>query len=304
MTGELAEHLKNSRERILRKGLSVTGQKELPYGVQLMLTRGEHRCAVNLYHSKKKGCSAVGSGGDTALLGEVLAVLSETPTSLHSGGTRTGTDEAGKGDYFGPLVASAVCCGEETARQLVSMGAGDSKRLSKPVVRNLYERITEMAGVVYSVCVVQPEEYNSLFSRFSAGGMNSLDIQAMAHGKALSAVLEKVDGTGRVVIDRFCDMKRLKPWLPSGLEGVELLVRAEDKEPAVAAASIIARSVYLDHLKVISRRYSLDIRPGAGEQIDATGRRLVQLFGEGVLVETAKVHFSNTRRITGRLDRS
>ena len=306
MTPELEEHLARCLRKLESSAVSVRERKELPYGIQLKLHKGNRTCAVNLYHSRKKGSSVVGSGGDGLLLNEVLEMLAASghKENLPYSGTRTGTDEAGKGDYFGPLVAAAVWCPREKAEKLKLMGAGDSKRLSARTVRELYEKITEMDGIVYSVCSIPPGEYNSLFAGFSSRGMNSLDIQAMAHGKAISGVLRKTGDLGTLVIDRFCDMKRLKPWLPEELGNIVLMVKAEDKEPAVAAASILARSVYLEQLSLISGRYGMDLRPGAGHLVDQAGRQLVSRFGSGVLPDTAKLHFSNTQRITGGLDLS
>lgn len=305
MTAELQKHLSSSVEKLELAGIKVIQRRELPYGIQLKLQKQSRTCALNLYHSKKKGCSAVASGGDDILLEEVITLIKEAPpgSSLLYSGTRTGTDEAGKGDYFGPLVVAAVCCGEENARKLLSMGAGDSKRLSRKKVQDIYEKITEMDDIVYSVFVLAPAEYNRLFAEFSSRGMNSLDMQAMAHGKAVEGVLEKAGNAGTIVIDKFCHMKRLKPWLPDKLGRVELMVKAEDKEPAVAAASIVARSVYLEQLARLSLKYGVAFTPGAGEQVDATGRKLVLASGDEILVDTAKIHFSNTLRITRGLDR-
>lgn len=300
MSPELKLHLRDSLNKISKAGISVVGQKELPYGVQIKLKKKGFFCAVNLYHSQKKGSTVVGSGGDDNLLKDVLSILSGTPVveKLLFRGRRTGTDEAGKGDYFGPLVAAAVSCEEKAAQELLRMGAGDSKRLSAGTVRELYEKITEMKGISYSVCSVSPVEYNSLFASFKARGMNSLDIQAMAHGKAIAGVLELIGNPGIIVIDRFCDMKRLKPWLPGNSFRIELMTKAEDKEPAVAAASIIARSVYLDEIAILSGICGIKLKPGAGENIDRIGRELVSAKGENILIRSAKLHFSNTVRIT------
>lgn len=300
----LKKHLTQSLSRLNDAGITVESEKELPYGVQLKLSRGETSCAVNLYHSKKKGPSTVGSGGDQGLLNQALQLLARTPlyTTLETKGIRTGTDEAGKGDYFGPLVAAAVRCDEQTAKLLREMGAGDSKRLSAATVESLYGKITVMENIHWWVHAVEPHEYNTLFASLRRRGMNSLDIQAMAHGKAIEGVLKKAGGTGTIIIDKFCSMERLKPWLPEGANNIELMVRAEDREPAVAAASIIARSVYLIRLKELSGKYGVTLRPGAGSEVDATGRTLVAKQGEAVLPLVGKIHFSNTLRMTGGLD--
>ena len=94
-------------------------------------------------------------------------------------------------------------------------------------------------------------------------------------------------------------MERLKPWLTIPLSKVELRVRAEDSEPAVAAASIIARSVYLEELERLSEYCGVSLSPGAGSPVDSIGRQLIHSKGDAILLETAKVHFANTIRITG-----
>ncbi len=300
---ELKKHLARSLTRLNNAGIAVDGQKELPYGVQLKLSRGETRCAVNLYHSKKKGYSTVASGGDQSLLDEALSLLAPSPVSsqaaLETKGIRTGTDEAGKGDYFGPIVAAAVRCDEQTAKLLRSMGAGDSKRLPAATVEDLYRKITEMQNIHWWVHSVEPKEYNALFASLTNRGMNSLDIQAMAHGKAIEGVLKKAGGTGTIIIDRFCSMERLRPWLPDGAKNIQLMVKAEDKEPAVAAASIIARSVYLIRLEELSGIFGVTLKPGAGSDVDGIGRLLVKSKGAAVLPMVGKIHFSNTLRMTG-----
>jgi ribonuclease HIII len=302
MSPELERYLAASLKKLSDRGITASATKELPYGVQLKLTGNGLACAVNLYYSKKKGLSAVPSGGDRSLLDEVTTLLVDNPPDgrLSIRGIRVGTDEAGKGDYFGPLVAAAVSCGEDECRQLLEMGTGDSKRLSRGKVRELYEKITEMEGIVYSVCSIPPLEYNGLFAGFQSRGMNSLDMLARAHGIAIDGILKKGAMPANIIIDRFCDMKRLKPWLPATNARIELLVRAEDREVSVAAASIIARSVYLEELESLSNRFGVELSPGAGESIDHTGQNLVVLNGENSLVHTAKVHFVNTLRITHR----
>ncbi|MCD4706415.1 MAG: ribonuclease HIII [Candidatus Sabulitectum sp.] len=297
---ELKKHLEATVNKLSSMGVSVREQKELPYGVQLTLTGYGSSCRINLYYSKKKGNSVVQAGGDRSFLELVLAQISSAtaPSVNIPPGLRAGSDEAGKGDYFGPLVVAAVACEQAAARALIAMGVGDSKKLSAAKVRELYEKITVMNDVRYAVCSILPGEYNRLFDRFKLQGKNSLDTLAMAHGKAFKDLFAGEAKPAMVVVDKFCEMKRLQPWLTIPVSIVELRVRAEDSEPAVAAASIIARSIYLDELARLSDQYGVTLTPGAGAPVDSIGRALVLLKGDTVLLETAKVHFANTGRIT------
>lgn len=296
---ELSRHLEATVKKLSSMEVSVVKQKELPYGVQLSLTGYGSSCRINLYHSKKKGNSVVQAGGDKSLLelilGQVKSVA-EYSVSVPPG-LRAGSDEAGKGDYFGPLVVAAVACRQSTANALTAIGVGDSKKLSAVKVRELYEKITLMSDVSYSVCSISPREYNRLFDAFKRQGKNSLDTLAMAHGRAFGDLFTEGEEPDGVVVDKFCEMKRLSPWLTIPVSKVELRVRAEDSEPAVAAASIIARSVYLDELARLSSLCGIALIPGAGAPVDRLGKKLVQLNGDDILLETAKFHFANTNRI-------
>jgi len=300
ISADLEKHFESTVGVLEPLGISVIDQKELPYGVQLLLDDGHSSCRINLYHSLKKGCSTVQAGGDRLLLERVLTVISlKQGCSQHvPSGLRAGSDEAGKGDYFGPLVVAAVACAKPAADSLVRMGAGDSKKLTAGTVLKLYEAITVMSDIKYAVCSISPREYNRLFTEFKQIGKNSLDILAMAHGKAFAELTALGVIPEAVVVDKFCEMRRLIPWLPEFRCEVELRVRAEDSEPSVAAASIIARSVYIEELAKLSAYCGVSLSPGSGAPADAIGKKLVGLRGDAVLYETAKVHFANTGRIT------
>ncbi len=302
MSNPLLEHQKNVTEKLLEVNVHVTEIKDLPYGVQLFLSDNRANCKINLYNSKKKGNSIVQAGGDKNLLSLVLSHLSLVgkPNLDIPSGCRIGSDEAGKGDYFGPLVVAAVGCKRNTAESLLQMGVGDSKKLSHSKVKELYEKITVMSDIEYSVCSISPLKYNQMFEEFKHTGRNSLDILAFAHGEVLNSLSKKTEESFKVVVDKFCNMNRLSPWLKIPVSQVELRVRAEDTEPVVAAASIIARSVYLTELSRFSLKYDFVFTPGSGASVDVLGRRLVSRFGKHVLTEIAKEHFANTKRISSK----
>lgn len=299
MANPLLEHQKNVTEKLGDFNIFVTETKDLPYGVQLFLTDRRASCKINLYNSKKKGNSIVQAGGDKALLSSVLSHLSllSKPDIDVPFGFRVGSDEAGKGDYFGPLVVAAVGCERNTAITLSKMGVGDSKKLSDSRIRELYEKISIMEGIKYSVCALSPLEYNAMFDEFKHTNRNSLDILASAHAKVINYFSNEKKDNFKVVVDKFCNMNRIGSWLEIPLSDVELRVRAEDTEPVVAAASIIARSVYLLELSRLSRKYDCTLSPGAGAKVDNIGSILVSKFGSKVLREIAKEHFVNTERI-------
>ncbi|MFO7627462.1 MAG: ribonuclease HIII [Candidatus Fermentibacteraceae bacterium] len=277
------------------KGIVTVREKRLVNGMQATLEKEGKTCRINYYWSVKKGFSHVPAGGDSHLLSLVSGVLSGKPVPGAITGLRIGTDEAGKGDWFGPLVAAGVACDDTVAAGLASAGVADSKTLSNRRVLELLDVVRDMNGVFWSSRVVPPPEYNRLFSDFAVRGMNSLDIQAMAHGEVITDLLCRT-GAKQVVVDRFCPGERLAPWITGTGFTLSLRCRAED-DPVVAAASIIARGLYLQSLEALSLELGVAIAPGSGAPADTTGRQLVKARGIGVLYQCAKVHFGNYSRI-------
>jgi ribonuclease HIII len=74
---------------------------------------------------------------------------------------RIGTDESGKGDYFGPLVVAGVFLPEGQESVLAELGVKDSKKFSDNRVRALADLIKK--GYTHSIVAIGPEKYNGLY---------------------------------------------------------------------------------------------------------------------------------------------
>lgn len=205
--------------------------------------------------------------------------------------TCVGSDESGKGDYFGPLVVAAVVMGPEDLPAFEGHSIKDSKKLTTKGMRATAALIRET--LASEVVVLMPEKYNELYE--DIGNLNKL--LAWAHGAALEGALEKRDAE-RVVIDQFCRreqlVSRLKPKTLS--KELEIRPRAESN-PACAAASILAATTFDRKLRDLSEVAQLTLPKGAGRPVDLAARRLVGNRGTGILKKVAKVHFANTRKL-------
>jgi ribonuclease HIII len=283
-----------ARDILTAKGVRTMAEKRLSNGLQASLSFNDAACRMNYYWSPGKGFSAVPAGGDRDLLEMALSLLRGTPAPGLISGLRIGTDEAGKGDWFGPLVAAGAAGDDSVAQRLASLGVRDSKTLCDSRVLDLYRDMSLLQGLTLSVRVVAPREYNTLFKEYSLKGMNSLDIQAMAHGEVIGDLLHTVPAR-TVVVDRFCSEERISPWLPAGDYRLVLRCRAED-DPLVAAASVAARAIYLMELKRLSAGLPEKLVSGSGSPADSVGRNLVKSRGSAVLFDVAKVHFCNYSR--------
>jgi len=74
-------------------------------------------------------------------------------------------------------------------------------------------------------------------------------------------------------------------------------VRAES-DPAVAAASVLARAAFLRSLDGLSARVEIELPRGAAHVIPAA-RRVYAQGGLKQLGQVAKLHFKTTKQVTG-----
>ncbi|MCA9538151.1 MAG: ribonuclease HIII [Myxococcales bacterium] len=207
-----------------------------------------------------------------------------------------GSDEAGKGDYFGPLVVAGVAVKRADLEVLHTLGVDDSKALADSRLPEMVQAITALCDT--EVFFIGPAKYNELHGRM--GNINRM--MAWAHGRVLEALIERGGETGPdwLLVDRFApDAVMLQGLGPRGrATRFDQWPKAEE-DPAVAAASVLARAAFLRGLASLSKRFGLNLPPGAGPQVLTAGRRFLEAHGRGMLGEVAKVHFDTTRQIGG-----
>ncbi len=282
--------------RILREdGIRLENRRDLVNGIQIRFADSSYSCRFNFYYSKKKGFTIIPAGGDTVLIKRIEDLLPTDEAQLPDE-TWIGTDEAGKGDYMGPLTVAAVYADTSLAAELKDIGVTDSKKLSDKAIREYARGIRSIAPGFSTVISVNSAEYNRRFVQLKVSGKNSLDLLAECHAEAITRLLKNVRMPARIIIDKFCPEKRIRYLLPAGDYELDLRVRGES-DSAVAAASILARDAYLDGLEIITDRYEIKAMPGAGKETDSICREFVKKYGSDVLDSIAKVHFKNTMKI-------
>jgi ribonuclease HIII len=138
-----------------------------------------------------------------------------------------GSDEAGKGEWLGPMVVAAVALTPTQASDLRAEGVMDSKDLSLDRISELANVIAKLSTALKTV-TLPPDAFNALLKEFHDEGKNLNDLLACR------------------VID---------------LDSVDLIQRphAED-EIAVAASSIVARNAREDWIDETSARLEMNLR--------------------------------------------
>ncbi len=202
-----------------------------------------------------------------------------------------GTDESGKGDYFGPLVIAAFFMPEGQAGVLRELGVKDSKRTSDRRSEEIARVLR--SGYICSVVAIGPEKYNELYEKFR----NLNRLLAWGHARAIENVLERVPA-GKALTDQFGDERFVRNALLKKGREIELVQqpRAEE-DPAVAAASILARAEFLARLRSLSREVGAELPKGASDIVEKAAADLVRLKGADILGKVAKMHFKTTQKV-------
>lgn len=203
-----------------------------------------------------------------------------------------GTDESGKGDFFGPLVIGGVYVDSKTKGALLNLKVRDSKRISDNVIKELDFQIRSIC--IYSVVVIGPEKYNLLYNKMK----NLNKLLAWGHARVIENILLRVD-CKKAISDQFGSELYIKNALMKLGKKIELTQtpRAE-ADLGVAAASILARAEFLRKMERLSEECGFELSKGASEQVDSAARKILEQMGKDALNRFVKLHFKNTTRIT------
>lgn len=288
------------RRALESAGAQVSESRRIDYAVQHRVSRGADKVTLNLYDSGK----ALVQGKDSPLK-ELVEQWKETrsPSAPAESGTsgvsadstpRLGTDEAGKGDYFGPLVVAGVrVSGEEADEALRGLGVRDSKLLTPSRATAIARKIEEALGPedLCVLCLV-PEEFER---RRAAAKDNVNRLLGELNVEILGAL---GDGVEKFVVDEFAKKARsyVQPCVPEGV-ALEVRPRAED-DAAVAAASILARARYLREMEHLSQWAGFTLPRGATHVREAAEALLAER-GRESLAKAAKVSFATTGGLNG-----
>jgi len=219
-------------------------------------------------------------------------------------GPYIGTDESGKGDYFGPLVVAGVYADEATLKALENLGVTDSKTLNAKQITQLAHSIEHIVGPKgYAIVTWLPETYNAQYQQYVSRGKNLNHLLADSHARVIAPLLNQHTDCTQVVVDQFGKetyvSQVLKDTLPAERYRSVSLHQTPKAEAytAVAAASILARHHFVDALNTLSQTFGMDLPLGAGSPVLAAGKRWVREKGRDSLVQVAKWHFKTTQQL-------
>ncbi len=210
-----------------------------------------------------------------------------------------GIDESGKGDFFGPLVIAGVYTNEKTTRHFRDIGVTDSKAIkSDAKIRNLATAIRKFK-TAQTVIIIPPERYNGLYTKM--GNLNRL--LAWGHARAIENLCEQQPDCPRALSDKFAHVSLIKKALMERGQKLQLDQRTKaESDPAVAAASILAREKFIDWLQATGDRLGTKLPRGASAQVKQAATDLLRTHGSDVLPTVAKTHFKTAAEVLAPLD--
>lgn len=284
----------------LQKFLEANGFafEERPHQAFLARKKG---LVVNLYNNGK----IVMAGTDLAerkRIEEFLTTIEaqqsnkavKTYSPIQASGTRIGTDEAGKGDFFGPLVIAGVMADEAQVMQLAQIGVQDSKSLSESNIQHLALVIKNLLGPKQcSVVTIGPLKYNQLYKQMK----NLNRLLAWGHARAIENLLQSHPECHLAIADQFGDQSFIENALMKHGQTIQLIQTPKaEREITVAAASILARKAFVTGLSDLRAKYNFAFPLGATTVIPSA-EQFVEKFGAKALFEVAKVHFKTSKKI-------
>jgi ribonuclease HIII len=207
---------------------------------------------------------------------------------------RAGVDEAGKGDFFGPLSVASLYADEAGIKQLMSLGVKDSKSISDKSIIKMAREIEKNFAFAY--VTISPVKYNELYAKFR--NVNSL--LAWAHATAIEGIVLKT-GCKNVRIDQFAAKSYVENSVAKKKLDIDLHQKHHGEDDiVVAGASILARYGFLMGLERLKERYKLEFPKGASNKVIEFGRSFVERFGKDELTNVCKLHFKTTEAVISK----
>ena len=213
-----------------------------------------------------------------------------------------GSDEAGTGDYFGPITVAAAYVRSDQIELLRELGVRDSKNLTDQSIEKIAQDIL-LCEIPYSSMVLPNPKYNQLQAR----GWTQGKMKTMMHDAVINSLLKKISPTkpDGILIDQFSEpgvyinhLKKENKQLP---ESTYFITKAESHSIAVATASILARARFVQEMDRLSKNVGFTLPKGASAKVDQAASYIIRDKGEAFLQNIAKVHFANTNKATAYL---
>ena len=276
--------------------ITVSSIETKQFNHEFTATSGIEKVKVQVYFGKKGVKTILQGNKESELykkLNEIIfgeRLFTSAKEEIEEPESYVGTDESGKGDFFGPLTVAAFYADNKVKSELVSLGVKDSKLLTDGQINSTASKIKKIKNVNYEVVLISPAKYNELYNKF--GNLNLL--LNWAHSKAIEVLLEKVN-TETVITDKF-SKRELDISIKYNHKINFIQTEKGERFIGVAAASILARSA-MNYWFEKQKANGLILPKGASGEVESKAKVIKAQFGEAKLREIAKLHFKTLQKI-------
>lgn len=297
---KLKEAYRSVSQRLCPRGFQVGPYKEISYGIQFSVSAEEKKGLIRLYDGKKGLKRDLSQMKDPEFARQIERLLSGEncgSEDLPAKGEQeimAGSDESGKGDFFGPLVVSSVYLPSmDVLQELVALGIKDSKAVSANNISLLSKEIRKLCP--FATAVLRNKQYNDTYPLFQ----NLNTMLGEIHAKTALKLLEETHADS-ILFDQFGRSDTIKnafhkiaPDCP-----VHIFQRPKaESHPAVAAASIVARDTFVREMKKMEEQFQMEFPLGAGQGVIEAGKVFIEKYGKDRLREVAKLHFKTAESL-------
>lgn len=295
---ESAKHkIAEYKELFIIKGFNCSYIEEKQYNYEITVTKNNTKNKLQVYFGKKGIRNVIQGSSSSREYNELNSIISgnlsfsfnESKEEIYT--EYIGTDETGKGDYFGPLVIAGMYVDENICKFLLELGVRDSKELSDPQIDKIAKIIRNTYPSHYSIISLKPEKYNQLYEQIP----NVNKLLDWGHSKVIESIYEK-HKPGTIIVDQFCKTP-LKVSSAKDFSKVNFVYMPKaEKHIGVAAASILARNEMSKWFydKIDS---GIGILRGASVEVEKAARNIYYEKGKTALEKLVKLHFKTTKKI-------
>lgn len=262
--------------------------------------------AYTIFSAKKKGISvSLYESGKLMVQGKEMGEFIEFylepeilksftfshPEEYMDTSAHIGCDEAGKGDFFGPLCIAGVYGDKEVIKQLLDMGIKDTKVLSDKKTLDFAKKIKD--EFVHHIVKIGPEKYNDLYSKFK--NLNTL--LAWGHSAVADQLVSKTS-CKKVLIDKFASDALITKAVHNKNKDIELELKTHaESDMLVAAAAILARATFLNSLKALGDKLEIELPKGASQKTKDAAISIIRKHGTPSLDKVCKMHFQTYAQV-------
>ena len=269
------------KEKMIEYYKDKRRDKVIPY---VVFQAEEEDTVITMYESGKVMFQGTSADVDAAMWGVQLENTKEKKEERKKADLKyyncsaVGSDEVGTGDYFGPIVVTACYVSKNDIKFLEELGVGDSKKIDDAKILKIAPEIAKR--IKYKSVILTNKEYNEKYTK----ELNMNKIKAILHNKVLYQLVHSdIDKYDYIIVDEFAREARYYEYIKDQdavQRGITFLTKAEDKNNAVACASIISRYLFLREFDKLCDEIHIPLPKGAGKDVDTIGEEVVEKYGE------------------------